>query len=601
MPFDVLPATGLATTAFDRVAAFFAETSHRPSQQQWEAIRDLLDHMERAADGCLPDALYLSAIPAGTGKSTSLALFARTLLDSPAYATTGMVIFVNRIAEARAMGEAIGPEYRDRLCLVTSDAAVNDLGGHDVAGDAQVVICTQARLKLTLKALGGSTGSFGDAARFHYRGSRRALVCWDEAFAFNRPVTLDADTVVGLAKAMRRQSEEAASILKRWSSDVDSCTGLCTVPDFEGMGVDFTRLEDDVGSNDELVAHVKALAVISGDEGFVTRQGSAASLITHYPEIPASLMPVIVTDASAKVNASYAQMANNVPVVWLQDAPKTYSNLTLRIVPTAASRSVYRDLKTTRGRDLLEMVVRYFATVPAGEDVLVVGYKGWFNMKGVDETSLETAIRSRLKPEDQTRLRYLTYGNHTATNDHKHVRRVVLLGLNFIPKAASHAASGASLNLDLKNDHPTEDQIKAMQRGLLMDSTLQALLRGHARMGVGDDCGVMEAIIPQTKQTGLSAGDYQTMFPDVTLIHDRVLIPDHPLKGRLGELAAVVTRRLEAGETEMTNQSMYEEMRMAKENFGALVRKPEWQSHVAGLGLRPQKLPGRMAGLKVVA
>jgi hypothetical protein len=90
------------------------------------------------------------------------------------------------------------------------------------------------------------------------------------------------------------------------------------------MGVDFIRLEDDVGDKDDLVAQVKALAIISGDKGFVTRDGGAASLVTHYPEIPASLMPVAVTDASAKVNPSYDQMARKVPVRWLKGAPKTY-------------------------------------------------------------------------------------------------------------------------------------------------------------------------------------------------------------------------------------------------------------------------------------
>lgn len=119
--------------------------------------------------------------------------------------------------------------------------------------------------------------------------------------------------------------------------------------------MDFGRLEDDVGDRDELVTQVKALAVISGGAGFVSCQGAAAALVTHYREIPRSLLPVVVTDASAKVNASYRQMARKVPVRWLQDAPKTYRNLTLRVVGTAASRSVYRDPKTTRGRDLVAM------------------------------------------------------------------------------------------------------------------------------------------------------------------------------------------------------------------------------------------------------
>ena len=122
---------------------------------------------------------------------------------------------------------------------------------------------------------------------------------------------------------MRRQNDDAANVLKRWTSDLDTHPGgLCSVPDFEGLGVDFRRLEDDVGDQDALVAQVKALAVVSGGEGYVTRQGSASMMITHYPEIPRSLMPVVVTDASAKVNPSYAQMAQKVPLVWLKTPPR---------------------------------------------------------------------------------------------------------------------------------------------------------------------------------------------------------------------------------------------------------------------------------------
>lgn len=248
MPFDtdiLSLTTGLADAAYAELTAFFATVGHCPSAAQWDAIRDLLDHLERAANAALPTALYVSAIPAGTGKSQSLAAFARALMANPEHAGTGMLILVNRKAEAADMAAAL-QDYRDKLCIYTSEPKTNELGAHEVADKAQVCIATQAALKATLKTLQGAP--FSAASRFHYRGARRAVICWDESFAFNRPVTLDADTVGGLARAMRRQSEEAANTLKRWTSDLDACPGgLCPVPDFEVLGVDFRRLEDDAG------------------------------------------------------------------------------------------------------------------------------------------------------------------------------------------------------------------------------------------------------------------------------------------------------------------------------------------------------------------
>ena len=210
-------------------------------------------------------------------------------------------------------------------------------------------------------------------------------------------------------------------------------------------------------------------------------------------------MPVVVTDASAKVNPSYTQMAGKVPVQVAKGRPKDVSEFILtdcqyRCVPFRVSQP-----QDNPGRDLVDMAARYIASVPAGEKVLVIGYRGWFNMKGVEETNLHEALKKRLKPEDNDRMAYLTWGRHT--NDYKDVKHILLLGLNFIPKAAGHAASGAALDFNLKDEHPTEDQIKDMQRGMLMDATLQALLRGNARNGVDGDCGVMEVVIPQSRRT----------------------------------------------------------------------------------------------------
>lgn len=70
MPFDVVPATsGPAAAACADLTAAFAAYGHDPSDDQRTGIRDLLDHLERAADGALPTVLDVSAIPAGTGKS----------------------------------------------------------------------------------------------------------------------------------------------------------------------------------------------------------------------------------------------------------------------------------------------------------------------------------------------------------------------------------------------------------------------------------------------------------------------------------------------------------------------------------------------------
>ena len=221
-------------------------------------------------------------------------------------------------------------------------------------------------------------------------------------------------------------------------------------------------------------------------------------------------------------------------------------------------------------------------------------------MRGVDQTMIKDAILGRLKLEDQACVHYLSYGQHTATNAFKGCKRVLLMGLNFLPRPVSMAASGAALDMSPVDQLPSDIQVQTMRVGMLMDSTLQALLRGNARMGVGGDCGDMEAVIPQTKQTGISLADYRRMFPGVRIVDDRVLMPPKPLTGRLGDLAGVVSRRLEAGEREMTNPSLYAELGMDQRNFSKLVKRPEWRAYISQLGLNPQKLACGMVGLVLV-
>ena len=603
---ETLPAS-LAETARADMERVFATGEragkHRPSPPQWAAIVDYLEHAEMAADGNLKLAVYLSAIPCGTGKSVAVASFSRAVAQSADHDGVGVLIAVNRLSEARDMADAL-KDQRAKLCLIVGKTSAGDmqpLGGHLEADAAQIVITTHAALKETLRR----TRDFNRTERYFYRGARRRVVMHDEAIAFNRPVVLDGDAVLKLAAALRRQSPDAVAALKRWSSDLEEHRGgLCAVPDFMALGVDFARLEQDADSDDQ-AAQARALSIISGEAGHVLRSNAKASnLVTYIPELPPSLLPVLVTDASAAAginHASYEQMRQTRPIIRLREAAKSYANLTLRIIPTAASRSTYRKPNSHEGRDLVEMIVRYVQSV-APAPALVVSYKAPMAIHGVQERTIREAVNARLTPAEQARTRHLTWGTHTATNAHTDVAHLVFAGLNFLPESAAYAASGAALskpmNTTAADDHPSADQVKEMERGALRDSTLQAVLRGAARMGVDGDCGRQEVVLPQAPQTGLTDADLRGMFPGCRIVRDVTLMPPKPLKGNLKRLADAVQRRLEAGDWEMTDASLYGEVGIAKSNHGKLKAKPEWAAWLGSMGLHQAKLGGGLIGLR---
>ena len=608
MPLDATTSTqtralSLADAAQHSLRDTFASANHAPSGEQWAAISDLLEHLERAADDKLSPAVYLSAIPAGTGKSTSLAAFANALMADPSRADVGMLITCNRVSEVADMARDL-QRHRDKLCVVVSadhrdGTETLALADHQEAATAQVVVSTQAALKASLKG----DVQFDDASRFHYLGRRRAVVCWDEAISFNRPVVLDPDAALALVKALGAQSRVAAIALKTWSLALETAPdGQCDVPDFAALGIDFRRLEGDTETEDNLSAQARMLAVVSGGTAYVMRDLNGATLISHVPELPSSLMPVIVTDASAARgvhHASYEQMANNRPVVWLKEAGKTYRSMKLRLVPIAASRSAYREQAGTKARDLVNMAVTYIRSV-APEPVLVVSYRNWFRMKGLKERTIREAVDAQLGDAERARVRHLTWGTHTATNSHRDVKHVLLMGLNFLPRSASYAAAGAALNKAMRTgaatDHPTAAQVAEMRVGMLRDATLQALLRGNARKAVDGDCGPMEAVIFQTSQTGLAWEDYQGMFPGVVVSDDRSLLPAKPLKGKLKALGSIVAARLAAGETQMLNTALGEQLGMDATAFRRLLKHPAWLEHIASIGLSIVPLNGRALG-----
>ena len=591
----------LATIARLAMQETFSQGDHAPNQNQWDAIDDYLRCAEKAANGYLSRSVYVSAIPAGTGKSVAVAALASAVVGSARHRHVGVLVAVNRLSEIRDMADAligIHPSLWIEVGLAAR-SELQPMGGAADADSAQVIITTHESLRGAVR----HCGDFNQVSKYYFNGRRRQVVLWDEAVSFNRPVVLDGDSVGALARGMRAQSEEAARAVKQFALDLDAApVGACRVPDFTRLGVDWDRLEADARTDEE-ASQARALSIIAGESGHVMRTNArATSLVTYVPELPPSLMPILVTDASAAKgvhHGAYAQMSSTLPVVHLKEAFKSYRNLTLRIVPIAASRSAYR---AKGGKALIDLLVTYVQNC-APNPVVVVSYKNCLmNIPSVRERTIREAVDARLSDADRLRCRHVTWGSHTATNAYKEVRHIIFAGLNFLPPSAAYAASGAALakrmHTNDPKDHPTTEQVKQFERGMLRDSTMQALLRGAARMGVNGDCGVMEAVIPQSGQTGLKESDFRGMFPGVNLIDDRVLAGLKPLKGNLGRLAMIVMRRLAEGETRLSDMSLYGELGMAQPTFGKLKAKPEWASWVVANGLVRGKLPGGLIGLR---
>lgn len=626
------PSGTLASIALADLQARFADYGTNPSHEQWQAIGSLLECLEESVDSFhgLKRSLYLSPIPCGVGKSQTIAAFARALAAAPDLDDVGMLILVSRINEARDTAAAL-EGCRDKLCVMTSDAKVNALGDHQKAQAAQICVATQESLRIALKTL----GAFEDCSTFAYRFTPRAVRVWDESFNFNRPVVMDNDGfLTPVANALQAMGKHnAKSAIKIWSGELDAMpadvkgikkTWNTTAPDLRALGVDFDELARRMDDCEDGVHMCEALALISGNKVGITRGTySRPTIITHYPEIPRSLMPLIVTDASALVNQAYAQMAERgTPIVLLKEAGKTYANMTVRIVGEAASRSQYR--KAAERSKLLDGVVRYIRE--SDDHVLVFGYKGSdFAQRGNTHRTLKAQLQHRLGAAQpvvdddglaklmatpgavddlmaQGRVVfYLTHGRGTATNFYRCIKRVCLMGLDFPAGAVAHATSGAAQDLDLINDHPTQRQLDDVNHGILLDRTLQPGLRGAARVSNAGDCMPMELVVFQSPQSGLAYSDYQdTLFPSCRVIRDTTIFPPKAeTETHLQKLLRIAAERLKAGETVLSFASLREALgQMTPANFADLIRSDEWLAFLGSHKLAEVTLPvpGRTRG-----
>ena len=270
--------------------------------------------------------------------------------------------------------------------------------------------------------------------------------------------------------------------------------------------------------------------------------------------------------------------------------------------PLRRPGSVYNEKSGTRAQELIKIGADYIISVP-NDPVLVICYKGWLRLRGLPDRHIKDAILDQLPEAHRSRVSFLTWGSHTASNVHRDISHAIVMGLNFLAGGAPYAAAGAALGRRMQSneDQPGALDVAArMRAGQLRDSTLQAVLRGKARLGIDGDCGPMEVVILQSHQTGLREQDLRGMFPGVNLIDGSYLLPSKPLTGKALELSKIVARRLAAGETEMTNVSLYSELEMKKQGFGKLVARPVWQAWIAARGLNSQPLHGNNMGLRLV-
>lgn len=485
---------------------FNNSTKHRPNEETYEALTDIAETMEAMANGTAEPKIYLSSLDPGTGKTTVITQFIKCLSGrsktNPALNEIGVIICLSRLEEIRKMVAEMGLDNSEFACL-TADSEVNGLGlGKDNASNAMVLFTTQQMLESRLDG-----HSFNEAITFLYRGNVRSIRIWDESYLPGESIVINEYNLWILSGTTWKMGEiDLATALRDLSDTISKCKAGNTIklPDFEAVIntpssrlVSHLRLHTEI--TDGLSKDMDALFYLSGRKVSIHLDGGpkgGAKALSFRETLPNDLAPLLVTDASGRVRHTYKLMKqerNN--ILELKTATKTYRNLSAFVWRTGGGKGAWQ----TNSGELMQGIVRTISEEPT-ERWLIVHHKP---MDRSDKSipDLSKAIPTMLPPE--INVRFVTWGQHAASNDYRDCNRIILAGTLFYDNSQYEAQTRLCGNYQPGEKAPTQDERRKMKLGEDKHNILQATCRGILRVSQNGDCPPCKVFIIASDQSGI--------------------------------------------------------------------------------------------------
>lgn len=515
---------------------FEQKTQHQPSTQMFTALEEITETLEAMANGNADPKIYLSSLDPGVGKTSALAAFIESLIGNADYSHIGVMICLARLDEIRHMVDRIAIP-KDSLCVLTSDPEINSLGGAN-ADEAQVLITTQQRLE---NHLDGS--NFASASEFHYNNQPRGVRIWDETWLPGIPVTIGCDDISSMLKQLRPIYPELTRKLDIIISDLRELKSgsKYSIPDFErNYGVDLNSV---LGVFDQALdgqLPVTSLWYMSGKTVTIKtddRYGNV--MLTYRQTLPNDIAPMLVLDASGRVRETYSEMeAHRNNIVRLTPAPKDYANLNLHVWRTGGGKSSWSC--SDKNRELLDGIVSTIKRKP-NEEWLVVVHKPNGRIRNI-----KTAVEDLLSDSfDISKIHFINWGNHMATNEYANVPNVILAGTLFYRPSYYEAIGRLAADRHPSLRYSKTEQ-KRIEMGEHLHGILQALCRASVRQCKGNLCAPCNAYVIASVRSGIPDA-LPTVFPGAKIKDWRPI--KVTLKGKIKEAVDYIDKRLSEGVT----------------------------------------------------
>jgi hypothetical protein len=485
------------------MADFFAKKNHRPSIEQWEALADLVTTMERMAKGEAPAKFYLSSLDPGVGKTTALRFFIDTLLSKPWHQDVGVLLCVARLDEVKNLVESIGIPT-ELLCVMTSRVDLNAMGRAS-ADEARVLITTQQMVERRING-----GDFKDASDFHFNGHPRRVRLWDESFQPGAAISIGRFALSSLFEPLSNSYPKMTEGLIRIFNEVSTCEDgtLYDLPDFaDTSGTDLNdllRLFDWNDKDDAKRRDLSFLWWLSGRTVVVRKDDATNRAAVEYNEtLPADLAPMVILDASGRVRSMYSDMENDRGMlVRLKSATKLYDKLTVHTWTVGGGKRAFQ----RNGNKLMDGIARTIDTKPDERWLVVV------HQKDARVGDVQKGVSERLLKTPSGNVKFITWGNHMASNDYVEFSNVILAGTLFYRTSHYDALKRLASGRRPVDGPVTKTELEKTQDGENMHLILQALCRGSVRKSDGESCHPCDAYIIASVRSRIPAL-LETIFP----------------------------------------------------------------------------------------
>ena len=224
---------------------------------------------------------------------------------------------------------------------------------------------------------------------------------------------------------------------------------------------------------------------------------------------------MLILDASGDLRVTYkAWQLGRGGLKRLPSVDKTYNGLTIHHWDRAAGKACYRN--NAARAELADGAVKAFFTVPQGEEVLLIVRK-----HEKPYADLVEQIRRKITAEggNAERLKAITWGWHTASNDFKNIKHVVVLGLLQYNAAANEAHWRAAARTPAIDDVKWEE-VEALRQGEIAHHLFQGVGRGAVRKTINGDVPegcTLWVVFSTVGNMAIKQRVLETCFPGATI------------------------------------------------------------------------------------